>query len=178
MSQWGRWHDIDVAQSNEKTFFGIYQIRLVDERRQSIPVQRIGGIDEEGVIYIGRSGYKESRPLAQRIWEFQYEKHSGASTYALMKKALGDSQRHGWSDHRLQYRSLHLKPGAITESGVSEDALLREFIFKRKIEKSEADALASYFADYGELPPCNSSFPGKWQYFHRSVQESLGRIGR
>ncbi len=150
-------HDIYRARDFEEGKFGIYQIRMVDKDNSPIPVPRIGGTDPDGIIYIGRSGYethKTDRSLAQRISEFGSGPSSGGETYWLMKEHCTNFRHAPYKDHRLQYRARHVKGT------------------KREVDKAEIEALAVYFAQYGELPPCNSSFPGKWDDFYKSLKNS------
>jgi hypothetical protein len=162
-SKWGGWHDIDGPGSSQLSRFGIYQIRMVSATGNPIPIRRIAGIDKEGVIYIGGSGYgkqsaKKPRTMEKRIEEFEKGPHSGGYTYRLAMEVLQNSGGCPYSAHKLQYRAARL-PKA--------DAEL--------VKREEVKSLAGYFAKYAELPPCNSSFPGKWQDFRDRMQEYLRR---
>jgi len=171
-AEWGDWHEIDRAHLDERNCFGIYQIRMVDKVGRPIPISRIVGIDEEGVIYIGRSGPKKPRTLAQRIREFQKGAHSGAKTYRLMNENC-ESFKHLYSSHRLQYRAMHLQASEdITNIIKQKEALIGEdFSYRTKIELMEGVAVINYVNRYGELPPCNSSFP-MWKAFMEWVQKT------
>ncbi len=84
-----KWFAIYWASEFEQDKFGVYQIRIVDGDNKPIPIPRIGGTDPDGIIYIGRSGYKShkaDRSLAKRISEFERGPHSGGETYDLMKR--------------------------------------------------------------------------------------------
>ena len=162
MSRWSTWRNTDLVQDKELSSFGIYEIRMVDGREQPLPVSRIGGIDEDGIVYIGGAGYSTSRTLAQRIREFQRKSggHSGRYTYRLMHDVLGVVSKRAFFDDKLQYRAMRM-PGADAEM----------------LKQEEVETLARYFTRYGELPPCNSSFP-KWRLLVERVHRNLERVRR
>jgi hypothetical protein len=143
MNKWAEWVDIDQAQLNQGPFnhYGIYQIGIVDSKGAAIWVNRLAGVDKLGIIYIGRSGYKQqnsNRTIANRIREFVRQQHSGGKTYAKAKELTLDRTLQ-FSGHRLRVRASFLR-----------DA---------EIDGAEADALLEYFKLYAELPPCNSALP-------------------
>jgi hypothetical protein len=148
---WSSWRDIEHARVKERGYYGIYQIRMVDDAGDSLPIPRITRIDEEGIIYIGRAVPRNT--LAKRIREFQSVtqfknvSHHGGETYNLMRFNLKYSG-HAYQKHKLQYKVMRLEGEP-----------------KSKIEEEEINTLANYFNKYGELPPCNSSFPEKWGKF-------------
>lgn len=141
---WGSWHEIERANFNERDYFGIYEIQMVNQLGHPIPISRIGGIDKEGIIYIGRSGLKRPRTLSRRLHEFQIGKHSGAKTYELVSEVL-ERLKPAYSNHKLQYRAIHLPVDKVKGD-------MPEIVFK------EGRALGDYFSKYAELPPCNSNF--------------------
>lgn len=165
---WSSWEGIEQTKFKERGCFGIYQIRVVDRVGNPLPVGRIVGVDQEGVIYIGKAGPVQT--LAKRIHKFENvsklgkAKHSGGETYILLKMKLIFSD-HAFKNHKLQYKVVHLDTDRIgPELNGKEN-------FKHKIETEEINALADYFNKYGELPPCNSTFPGKWNRFTDRLQE-------
>ena len=168
-AKWDSWRDIGKARSNEGEYFGIYEIGIADQMGRPVPISRIGGVDKEGVVYVGRSGYKPPRTLAQRIHEFQTGRSSGAQTYMLMSDSL-KYLKHPHSEHLLRYRAMHVRAEDVNIDDRVIAAEVKEFRFSKEIESEEVDALAHYFVKYGELPPCNSNFP-KWEAFNKRVQE-------
>ena len=168
---WSSWEDIEQAKFKEHGYFGIYQIRMVDGVGNPLPVGRIVDVDQEGVIYIGKAGPVQT--LAKRIHKFESvsklgkAKHSGGETYILLKMKLIFSD-HAFKNHKLQYKVVHLDTDRI------EPDLSEQENFKLKIEREEINVLADYFNKYGELPPCNSSFPGKWDSFSARLKELWG----
>jgi len=144
---WSKWRNDDELDSNYeywKNQHGIYQIRVVDAEGRAIHIPRIGGTDEEGIIYIGRSGKsttRTNRSLGARVWEFLRQKnyHSGSEMYHQARPKL--LRRKNFTGHQLQFRVMSC-----------EDS---------QIERKEKKALRKYFNTYCELPPCNSAFPGK-----------------
>ncbi len=79
---WREWQDIENAKKKESDCYGVYQIRIIDNNRRPIPIPRIGGVDKEGIIYIGKAEPKH--PLGHRIDDFLAGRHSGSGTYDLM----------------------------------------------------------------------------------------------
>lgn len=165
---WSRWQDIEYAKTEQCGCYGIYQIRMVDEIGNPFPIPRTTGIDEEGVIYIGRALPKNT--LAKRIYEFETNSklgkasHSGGETYVLMWLKLKCSG-HAYKNHKLQYRVMRLDIDATKPETNRREEL------KHKINSEEINALVDYFNRYCELPPCNSNFPGKWNRFADKLQE-------
>ena len=168
---WSSWEDIEQAKVKERGYYGIYQIQVVDKEESRIPIGRVGGVDEEGIIYIGRARPKET--LAKRIRKFQsvaqYKNiaHHGAETYVLMRITLA-FLGHAYENYKLQYRVTRLYMDS------NDLEMNRQEMLKYKIEKEEVNALADYFCKYGELPPCNSNFPGKWNSFIERLQGLWG----
>lgn len=120
---------------------GIYQIRAVTAAGTPIPIPRVRGVDAQGILYGGRSGFwskSRSRTIANRIHEFDVERHSGGITYAKARRRLKRTER--FAGHVLQVRAA--------------------FLEDRQIVLKETSVLDQYFAKYGELPPCNSSSGG------------------
>jgi hypothetical protein len=165
MSIWNRWRNIEDASSEESDRYGVSKIRILNKAGIPIQIPRVGGIDKDGIVYIGRSGSSRSRSLAARIGEFRVGKrsggwpHCGRGTYDLMMNALDHPRKRSFLPHAFQYRTMHLQQS------------------KEEIERLEVEALATYFAQYGELPPCNSSFP-KWEKFSRIVNRQTRSIHR
>lgn len=62
---------------------GVYMIRCVDSEGKPIKIPRAGGIDEEGILYIGKT--INLRERTKSFWDVALKgtrkKHSGASTY-------------------------------------------------------------------------------------------------
>jgi hypothetical protein len=167
---WSSWQNIERAKIEQRGHHGIYQIRIVGTDGIPYPIGRFIRVDEEGVLYIGKAG--PSRTLATRIREFQNvsqfgtASHSGGETYLLVYMNLMQSNP-AYKNCKLQYRVMHLYADKVS-SMASEDTL------KHKIEEEEIKALADYFHKFGELPPCNSSFPGKFGTFSNRLQHLFG----
>lgn len=142
MSKWSKWVDIENAKSKKGPFndFGVYELRAVNQSNSPIPINRLIGTDPLGILYIGRSGYggkNSARTIANRIREFVQRQHSGGITYAKAKSVLKKAAQ--FSGHHLQVRAV--------------------FAADDEIEAAESKELRKYFAEYGELPPCNSALP-------------------
>jgi hypothetical protein len=146
MSEWTDWVDIETAKSPQGPFVGhgIYQIRIVDEQNEPIPISRIGGIDPSGLLHVGRSGHgieSPTRTIANRLKEFIQQQHSGGKTYARAREVLLRFPQ--FANHQLQARAM--------------------FVKNDEIDIAESRAAWAYLGKYGELPPCNSSLPRAWE---------------
>lgn len=136
MGNWGKWinienvyHDIDLLDKQ-----GLYQIRMVNTFNNPLPIPRLVGIDESGIIYIGKSV-----ELRTRIENFYCGRHSGGGMYNLVRLQL---RRHTpYNGYMLQYRCMK-----ITDEQI--------------MKKTEVNLLRRYFRKYCELPPFNSTIPG------------------
>lgn len=139
MPRWTKWAYIEKTQAKKGAFdrLGIYQIRAVTPAGNPIPVPRLAGVDKQGILYAGRSGYLAHRSVPNRIREFVHEHHSGGITYARAKTLLNKTPK--FLGHRLQVRAMLLNQKAISSA--------------------ESKTLQDYFSKYGELPPCNSALP-------------------
>ena len=144
--RWSNWHRIEdegMVSGIIHDCYGIYRIRAVKSSGEAIVIPRIGGMDDQGIIYIGRSGYKNKktyRTLSQRIREFWNANHSGGWTADLSYRCCLKKVK-GFKDYEYDVQIMTLP-----------DHL---------IDKSEAKELEIYFKKYGELPPYNSSFPNE-----------------
>jgi len=143
MGRWSGWLPIDLAATTSGPLaasYGIYQIRAVSRPKKPIRIPRLGGYDQRGLMYIGRSGHRVKSPnrtLARRLQEFLGQHHSGGITYAKALAVLRRARR--YSKHLLEVRVMELTD--------------------RTINASEVEQLRRYFRSYAELPPCNSSLP-------------------
>jgi hypothetical protein len=136
LSNWGAWHsienihhDIDVLHKQ-----GLYQIRMVSPSNKPFRIPRLVGVDDGGIIYIGKSV-----ELRTRIGNFYSGKHSGGGMYNLVRLKLG--RHRPYKNYLLQYRYMK-----ISDEKVMED--------------TERNVLRRYFRKYCELPPFNSTVPG------------------
>lgn len=91
--RWTSWIELEDTKSRNGRLkgFGVYEIRIVGRTGSPIPIHRLVGTDRNGVIYIGRSGFRSrgtGRTIANRIREFDAQYHSGGITYAKAQKVL------------------------------------------------------------------------------------------
>lgn len=159
-NKWTDWDNIGNASNNARDYYGVYKIRMIVGPRNPISIKRMHGEDKEGIIYIGRA--RPFLSLATRIDQFnKIVKHSGAGTYFLLMLCL--AQYEDPSSYGLQYSIYRM---------CSKDTIAKNNdidIQKIKIMEEEANALAVYFKQYCELPPCNSNFENKWEYFRERI---------
>lgn len=135
MPRWGQWQAIESVRYNIDLLrrMGLYQIRMVDEQNNPIPIPRVAGVDTEGIIYMGKSVR-----LRARIEDFSRGNHSGGGMYFLIYRRL--MKYEPYRGHSLQFRVM-----TCTEA----DA-----------KTKEANMLRRYFRRFCELPPFNSTVPG------------------
>jgi hypothetical protein len=114
--------------------FGVYKIFAYNNLNQPIPINRFGGIDKNGLLYIGQT-YKQGLPI--RIGNFlrvsgahyKSNNHSGALKYKKNKKVQDVLGR----GHKLFYSfEICLNP-----------------------KNRENELLNSYAIEFGEYPPLN-----------------------
>jgi hypothetical protein len=131
---------------------------MSDVAGSPLTLNRLGGADPGGIIYIGRSGFLDSktkRTIGQRLEEFYFEgSHSGGWTYWQAKHVF--EARGVFAGHRL-FASIVVLPGT-----------------KAEIVPAEMWALRVYFDTFAELPPFNSAFPGKWKTFQKRERRRAG----
>ena len=131
--------DASIRSRKEMAELGVYRIRAVDQLGNAIPIDRIAGIDSEGILYIGRSGFFPGRrTVAIRLAEFQKGKHSGSTTYNRVKATWESCTL--YKGHRLEAQALLLDLG-------------------KKVSACERCLQRIYIWVFGELPPLNSQKP-------------------
>ncbi len=136
MGNWGKWRNIECIYDDLDILNkqGLYQIRMADRYNNPIPIPRLVGTDEGGIIYIG-----QSKRLRSRIEDFYCGRHSGGDMYGLVRLRLKRNKRYiGYS---LQYRHMNINDS-------------------ETMEKTETRMLRRYFREHCELPPFNSTVPG------------------
>lgn len=136
MSNWGKWRNIEDVYNDMDVLDkqGLYQIRMTNTHNNPIPIPRLAGTDEGGIIYIG-----QSVKLRPRIESFYCGRHSGGGMYGLVRLRLKKIKR--YKDYYLQYRCMN----------ISDSDMMR---------KKETRMLRRYFREHCELPPFNSTVPG------------------
>jgi hypothetical protein len=149
IGSWSKWYgftnDGSLFNFTNDTY-GIYKVRGIDKNGLTINIPRIGGIDKEGILYIGRSGLKRNRSfrsILRRLSEFYFGNHSGGWTSDLSYEYCLSYQK-AFKNYRYEASILQVPD--------------------KEIEKREAKELEDYFVKYGELPPYNSSFPYKLKH--------------
>ena len=91
--EWQDWFELGEETDWPSGVYGIYRVRVTNPQGAPIPIPRIGGVDPDGILNIGRSGFttsKTDRSLGRRLWEFWRVAHSGACWDA---RTLTDSRR-------------------------------------------------------------------------------------
>ena len=127
------WKQVDDA-VNEKP--GIYKLFCLNEKGP-VPVPRIAGVDNDGILYIGKS---ENGALRSRLGSL---KKSLDTSYTDRSTHSAGSRYHFQSDIRKNYPLEGLFVSILSTDSQSEAG---------KLEKEE---LKFYQKQFGELPPFN-----------------------
>jgi excinuclease UvrABC nuclease subunit len=111
-------------------------------------IQRAGGPDKKGILYIGKS-----LVLRNRLYNFWYVQHP--ASWLL------------WAYPKLT--QLILNVNCKTKKQVEDligtfTAVVATPIPKNLLNHAEKSAMYAYFSHYGELPPLNFNFPMKWTH--------------
>ncbi len=114
-----------------RTARGIHKIRLVDERGSALSVPSLGGIDEEGIVYIGQSAN-----VHDRLLEWLRRDHDGCKAFCVAQTVGAMPQGRGLS-------TLEFKTRLVDD-----------------VSQGEIEELVVYLMRFGELPPFNASFSG------------------
>lgn len=109
-------------------------------------MQRAGGADKKGILYIGKSEVVRNRLL--RFWNVEHPASWFLWTYPNMAKLI-------------------LKEPCTRKKQVENligtfNIMVATPIPKRLLGHAERVAMHAYCLRYGELPPLNFSFPMKW----------------
>lgn len=109
-------------------------------------IQRVGGADKKGILYIGKS-----LALRNRLYEFWETQHPASAllwTYPKIASLILKKRVKGTKD---------------VERLVGEFNVAVAYPIQREhVDKAERTVIHAYFLRYGELPPLNFSFPMKW----------------
>jgi len=110
------------------------------------PINRAGGPDKKGILYIGKS-----LVLRNRLYKFWYVQHP--ASWLL------------WTYPKIT--QLILKEICRSEKQVGDliggfNVIVATPIPKNFLDHAERSAMHAYFLRYGELPPLNFNFPKKW----------------
>jgi hypothetical protein len=109
-------------------------------------IQRAGGPDKKGILYIGRSAV-----LRNRLWGLWYVNHPASWflwTYPKMASLILDEPCNGKDKVCNLVGTFNVTAAAPIPKGL--------------LNQAERAAMHAYCLCYGELPPLNFSFPMKW----------------
>ena len=130
------WRNTEKASQDNRTFSGVYTIRIVSDPGTAMPLGRIAKIDQDGVVYIGTGNVAVERVKAFHSEDFD---HEAASAWSCGAFAF-ESEEGNPTEYQFEYS---LEPES--ESGHEEDEKL---------------AIWQYVSEFGEVPPLNSQVPG------------------
>lgn len=112
---------------------GVYRIFSLDQNDIPRPLQRVLGIDNDGILYIGKSENLNDR--LRMLWRV-LQPNYGASAHTF----------------GINYKSLK-----IIQDAFPYDSLAIEFEESPEAKIYEKSLIESYRQKYGEVPPLNSS---------------------
>lgn len=126
-------HLIDKNLTELPNQIGVYRLYAFKENQSPIPVQRFGGIDYSGILYIGQT---TKQTLRKRIYNFL------ATT-----RQNGNTTNHSGG---LKYRT-----NQIIRTTLAEHLLYFDFEVCLNPLDREKELLREYATLYGEYPPLN-----------------------
>jgi len=109
-------------------------------------IYRAGGLDQKGILYIGKS-----LVLRNRLYNFWYVRHPASGllwTYPKMAQLILNEP----CKSKKQVEDLIGSFNVIVATPIPKNLL----------NHTEKSAMYAYFLHYGELPPLNFNFPLKW----------------
>ena len=119
---------------------GVYVIR------RSRPIQRAGGIDRAGILYVGRAS-----PLRRRLWRFWNCDHTASgflwTHIDIAKLVLSDRVRTP-NDVEKKVHRLWLRYATPINA--------------KRLVRAERALMFAYFNKFGEAPPLNLSINQRW----------------
>lgn len=110
------------------------------------PLDRVGGTDKNGIVYIGKSSN-----LRDRLWMYWYAEHDASACL--------------WSDLKQAARLLgkkSLSKKQLEEALGSFTARTATPLESRYLQIAERATLYVYAQAFGELPPTNFAMPDRW----------------
>jgi hypothetical protein len=110
-------------------------------------LQRVGGVEPAGILYVGKSGI-----LRNRLWQFWDARHP----------ASGLLWDHPKVASKIFGKKLTRKKDVDPFLGNLIVRVATPIRGKRKLEAAEKALLFAYMNRFGELPPLNFSLPGHW----------------
>jgi hypothetical protein len=135
------WQSVEIEKETGWNKWGLYRIQLVKDD-MPVKISRFGGIDEEGVLVIGRSNNIENRRKQFRRSARGHHGHSEGVQWWLINHK---------SDNRFDEFSLRF---AFVKISSEEEA--------KEMEEKE---LKEYFKKFSELPPLNGVMPKRIKWF-------------
>lgn len=126
-------HLIDNTLAELPDQIGVYRLYALKENQSPIPIQRFGGIDNSGILYIGQT---TKQTLRKRIYNLL------ATT-----RLNGNTTNHSGG---LKYRT-----NQIIRTTLAEHQLYFDFEVCLNPLEREKELLQEYAVLYGEYPPLN-----------------------
>ena len=147
MGDFARWSNtvqikiFDEKWDRQPATGGVYLIKTLR------PIQRIGGKDRAGILYIGRAVL-----LRRRVWGFLYAYHTASAflwTHLEIARVVFDNER---------IRTVMDIENALWRLKVRYSTP----IHKSRLVRAERALMFAYFSRFGEAPPLNLSINQRW----------------
>ncbi len=141
------WHEPIILETlkdywdSSPTTLGVYIV--MSDR----PVQRIGRVDNAGILYIGKA-----KVLRNRLWNFWKQNHTASGflwAHFRVAEIILDKPIHTGNDVTKYLGKLNVR----YSTPISEDQL----------DEAERALLFTYIQYFGEAPPLNRSLLKRWE---------------
>jgi len=151
LQQFGQQHKPAWVEELKSTV-GVYSLMLLNKKGTARPISRAGGVDREGILYVGRSGDSQSRSLYKRLLEFwnTASAKQGKAGRPVDQHVAGTHYQRSQAKTAFPLESIGVQPAPLGKAGQIPLA---------KIKKRERELLDDYVKKYKELPPLNHSWP-------------------
>jgi hypothetical protein len=142
--KWSIPHEIGSVDDQWKTWTDKSGVYIIRANRW---IQRVGGVDKTGILYIGKA-----INLRRRIWRFLQCEHNASGflwTHLEMARLVLNEDVRTTTDVIKHLRKLTVR--------------YANKIPKRQLGLAERALLFSYLGCFGEAPPLNLNLPNRWE---------------
>ena len=142
-----RWHKPIILETLEDDWDSLPATPGVYIVMSDRPIQRIGRVDNAGILYIGKA-----KILCDRLWNFWKQNHTASGflwTHIGVAQIILNKPILTVSDVGKYLGKLNVR----YSTPISEDQL----------EMAERALLFAYIQYFGEAPPLNLSLPRRWE---------------
>ena len=144
------WMDSVKPQDDERHPDGqiIYRVQAYHDGKP-VPIKRLGGIDNDGILYIGETDISHRRRSRYRVLVNSFKNTKRKRKHGAAAKYFNDGHDKTWpiDELRVSYKAITRtsKPTVFTAPDGKTPATTAEY-----------SAIRQYEVRFGELPPLNS----------------------